>query len=155
MILSEPRDLAGALLQRFFPSQRDDRGGDDEIDEETHPSLGLVMTLALGVEPVTLSLLIGVIDVAGKRFWRSRGRGRRNGGLDGLGRGLRGRRNMLTDHGRFADPFFDGLIPDQRDQRGGEDEFEQEAHGGRGESYPLWVISYQGDRSSFTLTNNY
>lgn len=101
------------------------------------------MTPALGVEPVTLSLLIGVVDVAGERFWRRRGCCRRNGGFDGRGRGLSGRGHMLADQRRFADPFFDRLVPDQRDQRGGEDEFEEEAHGGGQVVIGYWVISYQ------------
>jgi len=74
------------FFQRLFPGQCEDRGGEDEFEENTHSGLGLVMTLALGVEPVTLSLLIGVVDVAGERFWSRRGCGRRNGGFDEGGR---------------------------------------------------------------------
>jgi len=48
---------------------------------------------------------------------------------------------MLTGHGRFADPFFGRLVPDQRDQRGGEDEFEQEVEE---KAIGYGVVSYQG-----------
>ncbi len=79
---------------------------------------------------------------------------------------------MLTDDRGFADPFFGRLVPDQRDQRGGNDEFDQEAHclnedGGskvedgrefgkrRGKSYRLWGYQLSGDSIKlFTLTNN-
>ena len=35
MVLSEPWEFADAFFQRLFPGQRDDSGGDDEVEEET------------------------------------------------------------------------------------------------------------------------
>ena len=99
------------------------------------------MTFALSVEPVTLSLLISVKDVSSERFWRRRGCRWRNDSLD-LSCGRRSwRRKVLADHWGFADPLLKRLFPGQRDERGGEDDFEEEAHGGIGEE--LLVISYR------------
>ena len=90
--------------------------------------LGFVMTLALSVEPVGFPLFIGVVDVPGKRCWRRRGCrwGNRRLGLRYLSR----RREMLADYWGFADPFFERLVPRQRDERAGNDDFEEKAHFG-------------------------
>src|SRR5437764_1488411 len=107
MVLSEPREFANAFFQRFFPGQRDDRGGDDKVEEETtHSNLGLVVTLALRVEPVLFSLLVGVVDVPGERCWRRRGRCRWNRRLVLPCRS----REMMPDDRRFTDPFFKRLL---------------------------------------------
>src|SRR5205809_950149 len=82
------------------------------------------MTLTLRVEPVLFSLLVGVVDVPGERCWRRRGGRRWNRRLV-----LRCRsREMMPDDRRFAHPFFKRFLPGQRDQRRGEDNFDQEAH---------------------------
>src|SRR6476469_10910859 len=93
-LVAEPGKIVGAIFQRFFPTDRDDRGGDEELEDSAH-WLRLVMTLALGVEPVGLPLFVRVDDMAGEGFWRqgSDGFGRRrclNGWLGELG----------ADHGR-------------------------------------------------------
>lgn len=99
------------------------------------------MTLALSVEPVSLALLVSIKDVSSERFWRHRGCRWRNDSLYlSCGRRSR-RRKMLADHWGFADPLTERLLPAQHDERGGEDDFEEEAHGGIGEE--LLVISYR------------
>jgi hypothetical protein len=115
------------------------------------------MTLALSVEPVSLSLLISVKDVSGERFWRCRGCRWWNDSLD-LSCGCRSRRRkMLADQRSLAGPFLERLLPAQRDERGGEDDFEEEAHfrsengGLRMEDGPrqLFVIGYGGFGQAF------
>jgi hypothetical protein len=88
------------------------------------------MALALGIEPVGFSLLVGVVDVTGKGGWRRRG-GRDRDGRLGLRRG-RLRRQPRADDKRFACPRFERFLPTERDESGGEDDFEEEAHGGAG-----------------------
>ena len=61
-------------------------------------------------------------DFGGRRCRSRRGK---NGFPDGR------LREMGTDHGRFAGPLFEGFVPGQCGQRNGEDEFEEEAHGGQ------------------------
>jgi len=40
MVLSPPREFADAFFQRFFPREREDRGGEDEVEEGTHGEVG-------------------------------------------------------------------------------------------------------------------
>jgi hypothetical protein len=97
------------------------------------------MAFALGVEPVGFSGLILVVDVAGERLGRRRGCRWRDSRL--RRRRLSRRCHMGADSWDFAGPFFERLLPGQGDQPGGDDEFEEEAHGGDGEK--LSVIGYQ------------
>lgn len=122
--LPDPGNLGGALLGGFFPGERDERGGDDEFENEAHGGSGLVVAAALGVEPVLLALVVGVIDVAGE-FFRRRRTGRRRGfGLRSLGV----RAQIVADAGGFAGPLFERFIPGERDQDAGDKEFEEKAH---------------------------
>lgn len=127
-LVAEPRQVIGAFLQRLFPGQRDDRGGEDNFDEEAHEMSEFVMTLTLSIEPIPFPLLIGVVDVPGKRCWRRHGCrwGYRRLDLRCLG----WRREMLADYWSFADPLLERLVPRQRNQRGRNDDFEEKAHFG-------------------------
>lgn len=62
-LVVEPWD---AFFQRLLPGERDDRGGDDELEDDAHSRSGLVMAFALGVHPVALAVFVGVKDVAGE-----------------------------------------------------------------------------------------
>lgn len=35
-LVGEPRQFTGSFFQRFFPSERYERGGQDDFDEEAH-----------------------------------------------------------------------------------------------------------------------
>jgi hypothetical protein len=39
-LVAEPRDLAGSFVERLFPSQSDQGGGEDDFDEEAHGEVG-------------------------------------------------------------------------------------------------------------------
>jgi hypothetical protein len=86
------------------------------------------MTLALSVEPICFPLLIGVKDMSSERFWGRRGCRWWNDSLDRWCGRRSWRRKMLADHWGFADPLLKRLFPGQRDERGGEDDFDEEAH---------------------------
>ena len=60
---------------------------------------------------------------------------------------------MLANHGRFADPFFDRLVPDQRDQRRGNDEFEESRMGACcGDKLSVMGLSVLGNSSKLLLS---
>ena len=82
------------------------------------------MTFALGVEPVALSLFVGIKDVASERFWPRRGGCSRCTGFSRHGRLA----EMRADYRRFAHPLFERFVPGKSDQQNGNGDFEEKAH---------------------------
>ena len=44
-LVTNPRNFAGALFQGFFPGQRDERGGEEDLEEEAHGEVWLSVIL--------------------------------------------------------------------------------------------------------------
>ena len=86
------------------------------------------MAHALRVQPVNSALLVGIGNVPGKGFYRCRSGCRpcRDAGAPDL-RSSRSSK-IGADDRSFAGPFFGRLVPQQRDQQGGDDDFNQETH---------------------------
>lgn len=62
--------------------------------------------------------------------------------LRGLRRRFHDRGDLVADPRRFAHPLLERLVPGQRDERGGKDDLEEEAHGGFGEVISYRVVGY-------------
>ncbi|MEN3371322.1 MAG: hypothetical protein V7609_3465 [Verrucomicrobiota bacterium] len=60
---------------------------------------------------------------------------------------------MMAHHWGFAGPLLERLFPSQRNQRGGDDDFEEEAHGGIGKSEVGSQRSAKSDKGDEVLKN--